>query len=104
MLDMIVGATIFSKIDLKNGYPQIRIHQDDEWKNDFKMKDGLYKPLVMSFGLTNTLSIFMRVMRQAFQSFMGKFFIVYFDNILIYNKTKERYRDNLTWFVLVFVK
>jgi hypothetical protein len=95
LFDQLVGAQMFSKIDLRSGYHQIRICDEDILKTAFSMRYGLYEYLVISFGLTNALTHFMYLMNSVFMPELDKFVVVFIDDILVYSKNTDEHEDHL---------
>jgi hypothetical protein len=95
LFDQLAGARVFSKVDLRSGYHQIKIHLKDVPKTAFSTRYGLYKYLVMSFGLINALAHFMYLMNSVFISELDKFIVVFIDDILIYFKSEEEHAQHL---------
>ena len=89
LLDHLHGACFFTKMDLTTSYHQVRMHATNTWKNDFKTNFGLFEWLVMSFGVTNALATFMRFINDIFREHLGKFVVIYLDDILVFSKSQE---------------
>ncbi|GJR14387.1 putative reverse transcriptase domain-containing protein [Tanacetum coccineum] len=89
------GAHYFSKIDLRSGYHQLRVHDDDISKTAFRTRYGHFEFTVTPCRLTNALAVFMDLMNRVCKSYLDKFIIVFIDNILIYSRTKEDHENHL---------
>jgi hypothetical protein len=99
LFNQLIGAQVSSKIDLRSGYHQIKIYEEDIPKTAFSTQYGLYEYLVMSFGLMNAPAHFMYLMNSVFMTELDRFVMVFIDDILVLSKSKKEHEGHL-WIVL----
>ena len=95
LFDQLSRSTIFSKIDLRSGYHQVQIKDEDILRTNFRTRYGHYEFVVMPFGLTNAPTVFMCLMKNVLHKYLDKILVVFIDDILIYCKTKEEHKEHL---------
>ncbi|GKA61434.1 putative reverse transcriptase domain-containing protein [Tanacetum coccineum] len=95
LFDQLQGSQFSSKIDLRSGYLQLRVHEDDILKTAFRTRYGHFEFTVMTFGLNNAPTVFMDLMNRVYRPYLDKFVIVFIDDILIYSKTQEEHVEHL---------
>jgi hypothetical protein len=95
LFDQLHDACVFSKINLRSGYHQLKIQECDIQKTAFILRYGLYEYTVMSFGLTNALTNFMYLMNKVFMEYLDKFVMVFINDILVYSRSEEEHEGHL---------
>ena len=95
LFDQLRGARVYSKIDLRTGYHQLRVREVDIPKTVFRTRYGHFKFMVMPFGLTNAPVVFMDLMHRVFQPYLDQFVVVFVDNVLIFTQSKDKHEDQL---------
>jgi hypothetical protein len=95
LFDQMKGASVFSNIDLRSGYHQLKIRESDIPKTAFRTRYGLYEYTMVSFGLTNAPAYFMYLMNKVFIEYLDRFVIVFIDDILVFSRTMEEHEEHL---------